>query len=275
MTAVSLNEVLPDALSKGYAIPGFVVLGWEDAIAFVEASEETNCPVIIQAGPACRRHTPIPILARMFRHLADQAKTKIVCHLDHATNESECKIAIDEGFTSIMYDGSKLNLEDNIHKTLTICELAKKQNISVEAELGFVGYSESENSNLTNPSEVKIFVDQTNIDALAVSVGNVHLQNSQKGSINTKVLDAIQKKTSCPLVLHGASGIPYELRKELALNTSVCKFNIGTELRLEFGKSIRNILKDNQTEFDRINILSKIIAPMKEKAKKIIFNLRP
>ena len=275
MTAVSLNEVLPDALSKGYAIPGFVVLGWEDAIAFVEASEETNCPVIIQAGPACREHTPIPILARMFRHLADQAKTKIVCHLDHATNESECKIAIDEGFTSIMYDGSKLNLEDNIHKTLTICELAKKQNISVEAELGFVGYSESENSNLTNPTDVKIFVDQTNIDALAVSVGNVHLQNSQKGSINTKVLDAIQKKTSCPLVLHGASGIPYELRKELALNTSVCKFNIGTELRLEFGKSIRNILKDNQTEFDRINILSKIIAPMKEKAKNIILNLRP
>lgn len=198
MTAVSLNEVLPDALSKGYAIPGFVVLGWEDAIAFVEASEETNCPVIIQAGPACRRHTPIPILARMFRHLADQAKTKIVCHLDHVTNESECKIAIDEGFTSIMYDGSKLNLEDNIHKTLTICELAKKQNISVEAELGFVGYSESENSNLTNPTEVKIFVDQTNIDALAVSVGNVHLQNSQKGSINTKVLDAIQKKNELP-----------------------------------------------------------------------------
>ena len=78
MTAVSLNEVLPDALSKGYAIPGFVVLGWEDAIAFVEASEETNCPVIIQAGPACREHTPIPILAKMFRHLADQAKTKIV-----------------------------------------------------------------------------------------------------------------------------------------------------------------------------------------------------
>ncbi len=275
MTAVSLNEVLPDALSKGYAIPGFVVLGWEDAIAFAEASEETNCPVIIQAGPACREHTPIPILARMFRHLADQAKTKIVCHLDHATNESECKIAIDEGFTSIMYDGSKLNLEDNIHKTLTICELAKKQNISVEAELGFVGYSESENSNLTNPTDVKIFVDQTNIDALAVSVGNVHLQKNQNGSINTKVLDAIQKNTSCPLVLHGASGIPYELRKELALNTSVCKFNIGTELRLEFGKSIRNILKDNQTEFDRINILSKIIAPMKEKAKKIIFNLRP
>ena len=267
MTAVSLNEVLPDALSKGYAIPGFVVLGWEDAIAFVEASEETNCPVIIQAGPACRRHTPIPILARMFRHLADQAKTKIVCHLDHATNESECKIAIDEGFTSIMYDGSKLNLEDNIHKTLTICELAKKQNISVEAELGFVGYSESENSNLTNPTEAKIFVDQTNIDALAVSVGNVHLQTNQKGSINTKVLDAIQKNTSCPLVLHGASGIPYELRKDLALNTSVCKFNVGTELRQEFGNSIRNILKDNQTEFDRINILSKIIAPMKERQK--------
>ena len=77
MTAVSLKELLPDALEKGYAIPGFVVLGWEDAISFVEASEELNLPIIIQAGPACRQHTPIPVLGKMFRELADKAKTKM------------------------------------------------------------------------------------------------------------------------------------------------------------------------------------------------------
>ena len=103
MTAVSLKEILPDALEKGYAIPGFVVLGWEDAISFVEASEELNLPIIIQAGPACRQHTPIPVLGKMFRELADRAKTKIVCHLDHATSEKECETAVNEGFTSVMF----------------------------------------------------------------------------------------------------------------------------------------------------------------------------
>ena len=91
MTAVSLNEVLPEAYSNGYALPGFVVLGWEDAVAFVEASEETGYPIVIQAGPGCREHTPITVLAKMFRDLADKTETKIVCHLDHAVSEDECK----------------------------------------------------------------------------------------------------------------------------------------------------------------------------------------
>ena len=274
MTAVSLNEVLPEAYSNGYALPGFVVLGWEDAVAFVEASEETGYPIVIQAGPGCREHTPIAVLAKMFRELADKTETKIVCHLDHTVSEDECKMAINEGFTSVMYDGSSLSLDENINQTLKICKIAKKYSISVEAELGFVGYAGNINSGLTDPDEAKKFIEETQVDALAVSVGNIHLQESQSNTIDKLLLDQIQKKTNCPLVLHGASGIPYKLRKNLAVNSSICKFNIGTELRQEFGRSLRKVLNKKMDEFDRIQILSKVIPPMKEVAKKIILNLR-
>ncbi len=274
MTAVSLKEILPDALEKGYAIPGFVVLGWEDAISFVEASEELNLPIIIQAGPACRQHTPIPVLGKMFRELADRAKTKIVCHLDHATSEKECETAVNEGFTSVMFDGSALNLNENIKQTLSVCNLIRKHDVSVEAELGFVGYNNSSKSSLTNPDEAKIFIEQTKIDALAVSIGNVHLQKRQQNNINLDLLKEIEQKTSCPLVLHGSSGISYKSRRHLALNTSICKFNIGTELRQEFGKNLRLILEKKKNEFDRIKILTELIQPLKEAAKKIILNLQ-
>ena len=272
MTAVSLKEILPDALEKGYAIPGFVVLGWEDAISFVEASEELNLPIILQAGPACRQHTPIPVLGKMFRDLADKAKTKIVCQLDHATSEKECETAVNEGFTSVMFDGSALNLNENIKQTLSVCNLIRKHDVSVEAELGFVGYNNSSKSSLTNPDEAKIFVEQTKIDALAISIGNVHLQKRQQNNINLDLLKEIEQKTSCPLVLHGSSGISYKSRRHLALNTSICKFNIGTELRQEFGKNLRLILEKKKNEFDRIKILTELIQPLKEAAKKIILN---
>ena len=98
-------------------------------------------------------------------------------------------------------------------------------------------------SSLTNPDEAKIFVEQTKIDALAVSIGNVHLQKRQQNNINLDLLKEIEQKTSCPLVLHGSSGVSYESRRHLALNTSICKFNIGTELRQEFGKNLRLILE--------------------------------
>ena len=157
---------------------------------------------------------------------------------------------------------------------MSIYNLVKKFDISVEAELGFVSYENSSKSSLTNPDEAKIFVEQTNIDALAISIGNVHLQENQQNNINLDLLKEIEQKTSCPLVLHGSSGISYKSRRHLALNTSICKFNIGTELRQEFGKNLRLILEKNKKEFDRIKILTEVIQPLREAAKKIILNLQ-
>ena len=111
MTAVNLSTLLKKANKNNYAVAGLVVLGWEDALAFTQAADETGIPIILQAGPSCRAHTPVPILGKMFRYLAEQTKTNICCHIDHGYTLQECKEGIDNGFTSVMYDGSKLPLK--------------------------------------------------------------------------------------------------------------------------------------------------------------------
>ena len=91
MTAATLRDVLAPAVAQGHAIAGLVVLGWEDAVAYTQAAEETGIPVILQAGPGCRKHTPVPVLGKMLRHLSDQASVPVVCHIDHATTVDECR----------------------------------------------------------------------------------------------------------------------------------------------------------------------------------------
>jgi len=95
MTIATLRQVLKPAMAKGYALAGLVVLGWEDAVAFTEAAEATGIPIILQAGLGCRKHTPVPVLGKMFRHLSEQASVPIVCHIDHARTLDECKEGID------------------------------------------------------------------------------------------------------------------------------------------------------------------------------------
>ena len=124
MTLVTLAEVLQPALKGGYAVAGLVTLGWEDMRAFVEAAEAEGCPVILQAGPACRAHTPLPILGKMFRHLAEAASVPVVAHLDHGFTLEECQQAVDAGFTSVMYDGSRKSLRQNIDETAAVARIS-------------------------------------------------------------------------------------------------------------------------------------------------------
>ena len=101
MTVATLKDVLGAAIAGRYAVAGLVVLGWEDAKAYVAAAEELGLPVILQAGPGCRSHTPIPILGKIFRYLAEQASVPVVCHIDHARTVDECRSGIEHGFTSV------------------------------------------------------------------------------------------------------------------------------------------------------------------------------
>ena len=258
MTLVTLKDVLQPALKGGYAVAGLVTLGWEDMRAYVAAAESLNCPVILQAGPGCREHTPLPILGKMFRHLAEGASVPVVAHLDHGYTFAECKEALDSGFTSLMFDGSRKPLAQNIDETARIAEIAHAAGISCEGEIGFVGYSEGENSLGTDPEEAAIFARDSGVDAMAISVGNVHLQQNHEGGLDEVRIRAIEALTEVPLVIHGGSGVPLEQRQRLARTSKVCKFNIGTELRLGFGKSIRQILAEDVDVFDRIQILKQV-----------------
>lgn len=269
-----MSGLLHEALTGGYALAGLVVLGWEDAVAYVEAAEETGIPIILQAGPGCRKHTPIPVLGAMFRNLADQAKVPIVCHIDHGRDVGDCFKGIEYGFTSVMFDGSQLPLEQNIELTASVVQKAKPAGVSVEGEVGFVGYDSGAASAVTDPEEARRFAEETGIDALAVSVGNVHLQTEKAADIDFEAVRTIEAMTDVPLVLHGGSGIPSDIRCRLAAETNVSKFNIGTELRMVFGAALRETLNDHPDRFDRIELLSSCISPVRRATVDVISKLR-
>lgn len=262
MTLVTLADVLQPALKGSYAIPGLVCLGWEDMRAYVAAAEIERAPVILQAGPACRAHTPLPILGKMFRHLAEHATVPVVAHLDHGNSVDECRAALDEGFTSLMFDGSRLALEANIEATYAVAELAHAAGVSCEGEIGFVGYAGGAASAGTEPGEAARFAAETGVDALAVSVGNLHLQTERRTGLDLARLQAIEAATTIPLVIHGGTGVPPRQRAELSANSKICKFNIGTELRQEFGAALRDHIEHNPAAFDRIELLKATEQPL-------------
>ena len=206
----------------------------------------------------------------MFRSLAEQARVPVVCHIDHATTVAECRSGIDHGFTSVMIDGSRLKLAENIALTDAVVDITHPHGVSVEAEIGFVGYERGEISLPTNPNEAAELFKQARPDALAVSVGNVHLQTSAKAVIDRSALSAIEAAVSCPLVLHGASGICAEDRYWLATQTKVCKFNVGTELRKAFGTALRDVLEYDEYIFDRNQILSAVKPALIEQTKRVL-----
>lgn len=276
MTIATLKEVLTPCLTDGTAVAGLVVLGWEDAVAYVRAAEDARRPVILQAGPGCRAHTPLPVLGAMFRHLAERASVPVVAHLDHADNLDVCKAAAASGFTSVMFDGSALPLDENIARSAEIVDWAHGVGLSVEAELGFVGYQDGAGSQGTRPEDVARFARQTGVDALAIAVGNTHLMTEATCSIDRARLTRIQSAVpALPLVLHGGSGIDVGLRRELAATTTICKMNIGTELRMAFGAALRRVLAGDAGLFDRIGILKGTMPDLETAARRAIESLGP
>ena len=166
-----------------------------------------------------------------------------------------------------MYDGSRKPLSQNIDETSEIVEIARRAGVSSEGEIGFVGYAAGDASTATDPDEARQFAIKTGVDAMAVSVGNVHLKETRDATIDLVALRKIENATTVPLVIHGASGIPTECRSELARTTSVCKFNIGTELRKAFGEALRRSVDRDPLRFDRNSILSETIEPVRDAAQ--------
>ena len=275
MSLVTLADVLQPALKGGYAVAGLVTLGWEDMRAYVTAAEAEHVPVILQAGPSCREHTPLPILGRMFRHLAEGASVPVVAHLDHGYTPEECQMALDSGFTSIMFDGSRKALQQNIEETARIAEMAHRAGVSCEGEIGFVGYSGGEGSAGTDPAEAAEFARQTGVDAMAISVGNVHLQQDREGGLDVDRIRAIEAVTDTPLVIHGGSGVPDAQRTALAQSSNICKFNIGTELRMAFGAALRQAVNSDVDRFDRVQILKDTHDPLVAAARRVLRGFKP
>ena len=270
MSISSLKNLLDDARTNNTYVIGFVVQGWEDACSFVEAAQETDSGIILQSGPGFRKNMPLEVIYSMFEKLGKEANVKVVPHLDHGENYDICKKALDIGFTSIMYDGSKLPFEKNLEQSFKIYELTKKYNACLEVELGYVGYNDSSKNKMTSPEEVKLLTQQLPVTALAVSVGNTHLQNENSAIIDYDLLAKINNVTNTPLVIHGGSGINPLDRMKMSKNYGVRKFNIGTEFRKMFGAVLREIFFKNDHIFDRFEIMKELNLALSAKAKKLL-----
>ncbi len=275
MTLATLADVLQPALRGKYAVAGLVTLGWEDMRAFVMAAESIGAPVILQAGPSCRAHTPLPVLGAMFRHLAAEVSVPVVAHLDHGYTYLDCQAALDAGFTSVMFDASRKPLAQNIDETAAVAELAHGAGVSCEGEIGFVGYAGGESSAGTDPAEAAAFARDTGIDAMAVSVGNVHLQQDRQGGLDETRIRAIEAAViltapGIPLVIHGGSGVHVAQRTALATTSNICKFNIGTEMRMVFGAALRAAVGADPSRFDRVQILAETERPMHDAACRVL-----
>ena len=275
MTLVTLEQALQPALRDGYAVAGLVTLGWEDMRAYVAAAEAEGVPVILQAGPSCREHTPLPILGKMFTHLAEHASVPVVAHLDHGYTAEECRVAIDSGFSSVMFDGSRKPLAQNIAETAAIVDMAHAAGVSCEGEIGFVGYSGGEQSAGTDPDEAAQFARDTGVDAMAISVGNVHLQQDAGDGLDIDRIRAIEAVTDVPLVIHGGSGVPLAQRQLLSRQSKVCKFNIGTELRMAFGQALRAAVNSDPDRFDRVQIMKDTHNPLVAATRTVLQGFKP
>lgn len=253
MPLVTLKPVLEAARARGGYAMGLVCLSWEDAQNFVAAGEAAGTPVILQAGPGARRHMPVAIWGAMFRELGEAAQVPVVAHLDHGASLADCREALAAGFTSVMFDGSALPLSENMRISREVSELARQYGASVEVEVGIVGYSGGSASHGTDPCEAAA-IAALDIDALAVSVGNVHLQDAPEARIDWQRAEEISAKVPVPLVIHGGSGVAPHDRARLARDHAVAKINVGTELRQTYGQTLRKVLADDATVYDRLAI---------------------
>jgi fructose-bisphosphate aldolase class II len=172
-----------------------------------------------------------------------------------------------------MYDGSRLPLAENIARTLAVARMAHAAGACCEGEIGFVGYAGGATSAGTDPAEAALFAQETGVDAMAISIGNLHLQQQAGGTLDRARLRAIEAGTDVPLVIHGGSGVPPAERAALAADSRIAKFNIGTELRMAFGAALRAAIARDPDQFDRIALLRQTEAPVTTATRTVIRSL--
>jgi len=269
---VNLATILAPAVTGGYGVACFNVFGWEDARAVIDAAEETGAPVILAASLDFTRFMPVELIAAMFRSLGQSAKVPVCAHLDHAYEIDEVFRAVDAGFTSVMYDGSPLPLAANIAGTKRVAVHAHAAGCSVEGEIGSVPYAEGRDhikSELTDMKSAMRLASESGLDALAISIGNVHRLKQPAAKIDFERLAAIETSVGVPLVIHGTSGIFEEDIVRLA-RTRVAKFNIGTTLRQAFARGLRETLARHPERFDRIEIMRAVMPLVTREAIRMI-----
>ena len=253
MALVTTKEMLLDAQKKGYAVGAFNVENMEMVMAVVSAAQELKSPVIMQTTPSTVKYADFDYFYANVKVAAEKATVPVAIHLDHGNSFELAMKAYRTGYTSIMIDGSHGSFEDNIALTKSVVEVCKSGNVPVEAELGKVGGKEDDldggEGGYTDPLEAKEFVEKTNVDSLAVSIGTAHGVYKGEPKLDLDRLSQIKEVVDIPLVLHGTSGVPDEVVTE-CVNRGICKVNYATDLRIAFTKGVKKVLDANPDTID-------------------------
>ncbi len=227
----SMKELLAKAEEGNYAVGSFTVPDMECLMGTLRAAEETETPIIIQIAEGRLKHSPLHLLGSMMVRGAKESPVKVAVHFDHGLTEEKITEAMDLGFTSVMFDGSRYSFEENIAKTNEISRIARGRNVSLEAELGSIGGKEAtdkaEEVRYTGLEEAITFASSTDIDAFAIAIGNAHGHYKGKPQLNFERLQEIHEAVSIPLVLHGGSGISDEEFRR-CIDNGIRKINIAT-----------------------------------------------
>ena len=247
---VTSKEVLRDARANCYAVPAFDCV--EDVMvrAVLETAEAHRAPVFIMCLEPDIEGSGWHYFSGLVKAVADYHKIPVVLHLDHADRLDSIQKAVDLGFTSVMIDGSKLPFDQNVRVTSAAVDIAHPRGVSVEGELGHVGGMDLDATGcaenvLTEPDEVARFVEQTGVDALAVSIGTAHGVYQSLPTLNIGRLKELDEASPVPLVLHGGSGTPPNQIQDAVLG-GICKLNIYADSRLAMARGLERAYKSQQ-----------------------------
>ena len=295
MPLVTTKEMFEKSMKEGFAIGAFNINNMEILQGIVDAAEKQNSPVILQASSGAIKYARIKYLMKMVEAAVEETTIPIAIHLDHGADFEACKMCIDNGFTSVMIDGSKYSFEENIAITKKVVEYAHERGVVVEAELGQLAGIEDDvnvseaDAKYTDPDQAKEFVERTGCDSLAIAIGTSHGAYKFKGEAKLRmdILKEIKEKIpNTPIVLHGAStvipelvetcnkygaeipgakGVPDEILHEASIS-GVSKINVDTDLRLAFTSEIRKTFAENPGAFDP----RKYLTPAREKITEIV-----
>jgi len=273
MSYVNMEAILQNARKNHYAVGAFNIVNHLTAKAAVEAAEELRQPIILQTSVKTVKVFGIKEMMDFLKSIVENATVDVAIHLDHSTDVAFTKACIDGGWSSVMYDGSKLPLNENITNTKEIIAYAKPKNVTVEGELGaIVGveddiYVKEGDSAHAKPADCRIYLDETGINAFAPAIGTAH--GVYKGEINIDydLFEEINGFSKCPLVLHGGTGLTDEMfHRLIALGAS--KVNISTAIKIAYCQGMATYTKTYPDQNDPL----KLDAFTKEEVKKVVTN---
>ncbi len=253
MALVTSKEMLLKAQKEGYAVGAFNVENMEMAQAIISAAEELKAPVMLQTTPSTVKYASAELYLANVAALASKATVPVAMHLDHGSSFEACAQAVRAGYTSIMIDGSKLPLAENIAITKKVVEMCDAMGIPVEGEIGQVGGKEDdlevENAGYTIPAEAVEFERETGLSSMAVGVGTAHGLYAETPVLNTELISELNEKLTVPMVLHGASGLSDEAIRA-CITRGICKVNFATELRIAYSDGIKETLANDPKTID-------------------------